>query len=78
MTTTYNGVNLVNYTNKQIERTIIKIDNFGNHIWHTGIGSDTDDIVEMWTRQSFTSSSGYIALAMLGLRVVMILCILEE
>ena len=67
VSTTYDGVNLENYTNKQYERTIIKIDNFGNHIWHTGIGSDNDNLLDGTSslRQSFTSSSGYISLTAL-------------
>ena len=58
------GINIDNYSSKSIELTIIKIDSNGDYQWHTGIGSNTDDIVdENQLRQSYTSNSGYIAVA---------------
>lgn len=62
LTRNYDGNFLDNYSQKSWEITLIKVNNSGNYLWHTGIGSNSDDLFDNDVRRVYSSDSGYIAI----------------
>ena len=63
ITSVFDGVNIESYPLQSFEFTIIKIDEFGNYLWHTGVGADDGDIFDDDVRRVYMSDSGYISLS---------------